>query len=404
MPLTDHVVDILGVGVSASLTFSFYYLFRTGREIVHHLKEASEVDIEPQLMAGVAGGGGGLDACVRGVVRACDNPIHSLTRPEVCGVFWRHTIKEHLTSQVMGFWLNDSLPVSTSTNSVPFMLMRKGVGVQITDPGMLEAVDLTIVNEKFDAANTSFVDHVWGWMKGVRTTGTQHTEEMLVEGTSVLGIGRLVLGAEGLCLDPSDTVPYMITTRTKKAVLHEVQAVLHEVQAVLHEVQAVLHEVQAVLHEVQAVLHEVQAVLHEVQAVLHEVQAVLHESLVEDLQAPLPYFRALGVVTALGGLYCVVRIAVRMFDSWKRRRQRQRELRLLEEARARQGVAAGTTLGESDLPESLMCVVCCGLRDVLLLPCRHMCVCGACAFRLPEPRACPVCRTEVESVQPVYYS
>lgn len=342
MVFRDYAVDLIGVGVSAGLSFTFYYLYKTGREIVHHLKDAVELDVDPGLIRAVQGSGGALNACVRGTVKACEAPIHSLARPKTCGVFWRHTIKEHLTSQVMGFWLNDSLPVSTSTNSVPFMLMRKGVGVQITDPGMLEAVDMTIVSEKFDAANTSFLDHVWGWMKGVRTTGTQHTEEMLLEGTSVLGIGRLVLGAEGLCLDPSETVPYMITTRTKK-------------------------------------------------------------SLLEDLQAPLPYFRALGVVTALGGAYCVFRMAGHLIEVWRQRRRRKRELRLLEEARARQG-GAGITIGETDLPESLMCVVCCGLRDVLLLPCRHMCVCGSCAFRLPEPRACPVCRTEVESVQPVFYS
>ncbi|XP_045125895.1 mitochondrial E3 ubiquitin protein ligase 1-like [Portunus trituberculatus] len=342
MVFRDYLCDLIGVGVSAGLTFTFYYLFKTGREIVHHLKDAVELEVEPGLILAVREGGGALNACVRGVVKACEEPIHSLARPTSYGVCWRHTIKEHLTSQVFGFWLNDSLPLSTSTNSVPFMLLRKGVGVKISEPGMLEAVDMTIVSEKFDAANSSFLDHVWGWMKGVRTTGTQHTEEMLLEGTSVLGIGRLVLGAEGLCLDPSDSVPYMITTRTKK-------------------------------------------------------------SLLEDLQAPLPYFRALGMMAALGGAYCVLRMAGQLVEAWKQRRRRRRELRLLEEARARQGTT-GATIGESDLPESLMCVVCCGLRDVLLLPCRHMCVCGACALQLPEPRACPVCRTEVESVQPVFYS
>ena len=44
-----------------------------------------------------------MNVCVRGIVKACDAPIKSLARPEACGVFWQHTIKEHLTSQVMGF-------------------------------------------------------------------------------------------------------------------------------------------------------------------------------------------------------------------------------------------------------------------------------------------------------------
>lgn len=247
MPLREHVGDLLGVGVSAGLTLTFYYLYRSGREVVHYLKDAAEVDIEPKLIDVVQSSGGAVEGCVRGAVKACGTPLHSLGRPEICGVYWRHSIKEHLTSQVMGFWLNDSQPVSTSTNNVPFMLMRKGVGVQVMEPDLLESVDLSVVSEKFESANNSFLDHLWGWMKGVRTTGTQHTEEMLLEGTSVLGVGRVVLGGEGLCLHPSNTLPYIITTRTK-------------------------------------------------------------ECLIEDLQAPLPYYQLLGVLAALGGAYFIFRI------------------------------------------------------------------------------------------------
>lgn len=87
----------------------------------------------------------------------------------------------------------------------------------------------------------------------------------------------------------------------------------------------------------------------------------------------------------------------RWYFHWRKDARRRAEERLLDEARA-QREAHG-----HDLPESLMCVVCCGVRDVLLLPCRHVCVCSECALKL-EPRVCPVCRTDIERIQPVFYS
>lgn len=62
------------------------------------------MDIDPKLIGVVQSSGGAVEGCVRGAVKACGTPLHSLGRPEICGVYWRHCIKEHLTSQVMGFW------------------------------------------------------------------------------------------------------------------------------------------------------------------------------------------------------------------------------------------------------------------------------------------------------------
>lgn len=90
-------------------------------------------------------------------------------------------------------------------------------------------------------------------------------------------------------------------------------------------------------------------------------------------------------------------ILKRWYRSWRKDIRRRDEQRVLDEARARREAQG------NDLPESLMCVVCCGLRDVLLVPCRHVCVCSECALKL-NPRVCPVCRTEIERIQPVFYS
>lgn len=42
-------------------------------------------------------------------------------------------------------------------------------------------------------------------------------------------------------------------------------------------------------------------------------------------------------------------------------------------------------------------------RDVLFLPCRHICCCATCAAKLPQ-RVCPTCRATVESQIEVFLS
>lgn len=67
---------------------------------------------------------------------------------------------------------------------------------------------------------------------------------------------------------------------------------------------------------------------------------------------------------------------------------------------------AGTPLGENGIGDGdgddagKECVVCMSEpRDTTALPCRHMCMCGACARMLRgQSNRCPICRTPVESL------
>ncbi|KAK7014428.1 hypothetical protein SK128_009954 [Halocaridina rubra] len=336
MPWKDYITDVIGLSVSAGLSYTLYTFVRAGKEVADHLKITPEVTIDTDLISLVSENGGSMLACVQGMVQATDGSIKSLARPEVTGVLWRHTIREHLVAQVMGIWMNDKRTIDSTLNTVPFMLMQNGIGVQIADPGKLDGVDLSVVSDKFDAASNSLTDHLWGWMKGVRITGTQQTEEMLVEGTRMLGIGKLVLRSKSIYLEYTKNIPYIMTTRDKKTVI-------------------------------------------------------------EDIEAPIPFLRFFSLLAAVGAAVCTYRIAKRWYKKWRKDIKRRAEERVLEEARARREAQ------NNDLPESLMCVICCDLRDVLLMPCKHVCVCSDCALKL-SPRVCPVCRTEIETIQPVFYS
>ena len=78
---------------------------------------------------------------------------------------------------------------------------------------------------------------------------------------------------------------------------------------------------------------------------------------------------------------------------------RSREVR---EARA--GDRDNEDMGE--LPDRLVCVICLGAeREVIILPCGHVCVCATCADTLlARGDTCPVCRGPIRTVMPAYLS
>jgi hypothetical protein len=63
--------------------------------------------------------------------------------------------------------------------------------------------------------------------------------------------------------------------------------------------------------------------------------------------------------------------------------------------------AGGTALGTpAEDIEGRECVICMSApRDTTVLPCRHMCICKACAEALRnQTNKCPICRKSMESL------
>ncbi|RLN31488.1 hypothetical protein BBJ28_00025769, partial [Nothophytophthora sp. Chile5] len=60
--------------------------------------------------------------------------------------------------------------------------------------------------------------------------------------------------------------------------------------------------------------------------------------------------------------------------------------------------AAGNS--EIEIPEGAECIICLSEpRNTTVLPCRHMCLCSACAETLRKSSStCPICRTQVEAL------
>lgn len=58
---------------------------------------------------------------------------------------------------------------------------------------------------------------------------------------------------------------------------------------------------------------------------------------------------------------------------------------------------------DEDLPENQVCVVCRqNPREMIMLPCGHVCLCEDCAEEITE--TCPVCRRKIEKKSAAYIS
>jgi len=60
---------------------------------------------------------------------------------------------------------------------------------------------------------------------------------------------------------------------------------------------------------------------------------------------------------------------------------------------------------EIDIPDDKLCVVCLEtVRNTLIAPCGHVCLCFECADIVKSKQSCPMCRGPIEMVYKVYYS
>jgi E3 ubiquitin-protein ligase MUL1 len=87
---------------------------------------------------------------------------------------------------------------------------------------------------------------------------------------------------------------------------------------------------------------------------------------------------------------------------WKERTRKQKE----QTARRQQDDSRKDRrrhVRDRELTELQLCVVCClNPREIILLPCGHVCLCEDCSEEIKD--SCPVCRAEIETKAAAYIS
>ncbi|PSN44666.1 hypothetical protein C0J52_15743 [Blattella germanica] len=174
---------------------------------------------------------------------------------------------------------------------------------------------------------------------GVRRRGVQTTEEMLREGTYVTGIGEISTIDGSMKLQtPSDGSPFYLTV-------------------------------------------------------------LPISSLIRKLEDQKRIYRLLTIL--FGGIGLLI-FGIMTRHWWRERLSRiQQELvrRQLEATRKERR----RRVRDTDVPETHLCVVCHHFpREVILLPCGHVCICEDCSEGIREE--CPVCRAKIERRAAAYIS
>lgn len=259
--------------------------------------------------------------------------------PSVTAVLQVMKLYEHRISKgIAGFWTEHSKLMHMSTNEVPFCLENEGGKVEVLDAFSSHILDMDVVYDNYEPSRLSFFDHIFGFISGVSQRGHQTTEEVLREGSYITAIGEIELTEAGLKLQPSKIGPMFLTTATKNTVMRR----LEEAKSSTLVKILVCSTVAAVLIGLIG------------RKVYKKRRAAIEEQNFRDA----------------------------MDQSRKERRSKQRIETLTDDQR---------------------CVVCVtNPKEVIVLPCGHVCLCEDCAVQINS--VCPVCRTDIRTKAPAYYS
>ncbi|XP_052847282.1 mitochondrial E3 ubiquitin protein ligase 1 [Drosophila gunungcola] len=271
-------------------------------------------------------------AVIRGTVTPIGVPLRSSLVPSVSGVLQIVKLHEHrITRGFAGFWTEHHKLLHESANEMPFELRNQQHGVEIVDALSAAVLDVDMVYDNYEPSSLSLFDHIFGFFSGVRQRGLQTTEEVLREGSFLTAIGELELDGNTLRMQPSQEGPLFLTTATKSTLIKRF----------------------------------------------------------EDAKAASIF------KLVICGTISVVLIGFIAKKIYRRRKQEREEAkirnRLETERRERRARSRPHTLSQDQL-----CVVCStNPKEIILLPCGHVCLCEDCAQKISI--TCPVCRANIAS-------
>jgi len=240
-----------------------------------------------------------------------------------------------------------------SFQHVPFALVKS----DDDSKHKIEVLDANIashIQDELDITHDVFTPHTRGSLfqagldrlVGDVTKGIQETEKMLLTGTSLLGVGRVVLeqGEMKLSAPEESNHPFILT----KMRMNE---------------------------------------------------------LVRHYQSSSKTFKILAITFGVVGCALLIglvwrNLKIKLLE--RRARQEFEEIRRVVRERPR---VNNNGDNQEDRPDSEVCVVCLANdRQVITLNCGHISMCADCAEALPLPKLCPVCRAPIERFMPVYYA
>lgn len=271
-------------------------------------------------------------AVIRGTVIPVGVPIRSVMSPSVTGVVQVIKLSEHRVARgFAGFWTEQRRIIHVSSNEMPFQLKNGDYGVEIADGLSAEILDMDVVYDNYEPSSLSFFDHIFGFFSGVRQKGLQTTEEVLRDGSFITAVGEVELDGKTIRMQPSSTAPLFLTTSTKSTLIKKFE----------------------------------------------EAKSSM----------AVKIFVCSTITVVLVGI-----IVRKIYLKKKQERDERKIKETLDNERRRR---RAKTRPQNLTPEQL-CVVCStNPKEVIMLPCGHVCICEDCSEKITV--TCPVCRTKILS-------
>ena len=370
----DFIPELLCIGVDVVICGILYKVYHSTNTVIRDLTSAPQLSIDQDLKTALSKQPQSVVddatqtvshpyAVVRGSVAPMGRCVSSTYSAEqLQGVVQRVVFTEHKRnlSRATGFWWDSQRVIHQYTNDVPFCLINPKDAafspvkpfVEVVDWVDVTRVDMDTVYDKFEPNSATLGSHIWGWVVGDMQTGVQKTEMMLTQGSSLTGVGELVSGPMGVKLQPpSDGRAFFLVKNSLASLIKE------------------------------------------------------YESSRTVIKVFLGIFGGVGVfITGM--------MAWKYYNNVKLERETRRNQDTLATVRRERGSRPARQVERerggdgAEVADSLSCVVCLGAeREVILLPCGHVCVCADCAdILITAGHTCPVCRANIDTVLPAYVS
>ncbi|KAM9719566.1 mitochondrial ubiquitin ligase activator of nfkb 1-A [Menidia menidia] len=344
------ITEAACLGASLALSGIFYYLHKKSRTTVKKLDNAPHFALDGKLkdLLKVTPGACLRYAVIEGTVKPVGEPLTSHFHKEIFGVLQKFILKEHrlVWSGLSRTWLDTERVLHERVNMVPFVLAGSDeTTVKVVSPLYAAGNHTEITNEKFHQATFGFGELVGQYLSGEKPKGLLELEEMLKVGTTLTGVGEVILDTDGnLSLrPPSDGSQYFLS--------------------------------------------------------MADFETLRREN--DNMAA---WWKVLLVASALAGSAVLFWAGLRYYRHLKVRWEREKENREFvrrqnQDARLR---SDGADEDGADDGSGNACVICLSRpRDCILLDCGHVCCCHSC-FRALHHRKCPICRQDIVRVLPFY--
>lgn len=344
------IAEAVCLGASFALSSICCYLYRKGRTKVARLDDAPHLDINGNLrnILDVSPGKCLRYAVIEGTVHPVGELLRSHFQKETVGVLQRFMLREHrlVWNGISHSWADSERVLHHRDSMVPFVLVGSDeTPIKVLAPLQASGVHMEITHEKFHQFNHGLSDIVGQYLSGEKLKGQLETEEMLKVGTTLAGVGELVLDTDGTLIlqPPSNGYEYILS--------------------------------------------------------IPDFQTLRGEQEIAACK-----WKKLAVAFAVAGTLVLLWIGRRYYLQLKVRWEREHAKREFDRLMAEAAKNRASPQDQAEEHIENPCVICLSQpRNCVLLNCGHVCFCHDCYMKLPR-RQCPICREDISRVLPLYYA